>query len=92
MKETYTSVVIELRERVKNLIESNSIQHKGIIDKVSTLCEHVNEENEKMDKRVKYLEDRDLIGRTQWKTLVFIACTTAGVTAFIIEIVNILLG
>ena len=80
-KISYKELVIRIDERLQSLIT-----------KFDDLCNHVNHEVESIDKRVKCLEDDSLVRKTQWKTLLFIASSTAGITAFIVQLINILVG
>jgi hemerythrin superfamily protein len=91
MKEANGIVLARIDERLDGLLKSNDKEHKNIATSIKELIEHVNHENEAICKRVKCLEDKELVRRTQWKTLLFIISATAGMTAFIIQIVNMVL-
>ena len=78
-KISYKELVIRIDEKLSKLI-----------NEVEKLCLHVNEENEKLDKRIRSLEDYRLMLKTQWKTLLFVASGTAGITAFIIKLLEVL--
>jgi type II secretory pathway component PulF len=50
-------IIARIDERLGNLIKSNEKEHKEIIEVAKELCVHVNDENRKMDTRIKSLED-----------------------------------
>jgi hypothetical protein len=59
MRESYTATLVRLEERLGNLIQSNTDTHKEIIDSIKDLKNHVNDELESFDIRVKKCEDSD---------------------------------
>lgn len=67
MKETITTVLVRLDERVKNFIEQNDKSHKEILTSVKDLSNHVNHEADQMEKRVKILEDGQLTDKSKYQ-------------------------
>jgi hypothetical protein len=57
VKETVNTKLARIEENLKNLIDTNTTSHKEIITQIKDLCSHVNDENNKMNIRVKSLED-----------------------------------
>lgn len=86
-KESNVVKLTRIEEKLSHLIEDN----KEVIKRIDTLCTHVNHELEGVNKRLRYLEDCNLKLKTEWRTLIFLASATAGITAFIIQIVNLIL-
>ena len=69
MKETYTSTLAKIEERLKNLIDNNTSQHNEIIDGQKELCKHVNHENELMGDRVSKLEYSEIKRKAEMRTI-----------------------
>lgn len=90
MKESYKDVLVRLDERLKNLIESNEDQHKEIIDSVNKLCSHVNDENQKMDKRISKLEDSEIVAKATTRTLKYVVGFLVGAIGLISTVLGIL--
>lgn len=59
----------KIEERLKNLIERNSAEHKDISDKIQNLISHVNDQLEMHDARIIKLEDEQLVQNSKWKGL-----------------------
>ena len=91
-KVRYKELVIRIDQKLKDLIEGNTKEHNQIITNIETLCNHVNDELGRMDKRINKLEHLEIIRKTQWKTLLFIASGTASVTIFLLKIIEFILN
>lgn len=60
IKETTLTKLIRIEERIKNGFEQNDKDHNEIKANMATLTVHVNHENEKMDARIRKLENESL--------------------------------
>lgn len=56
-KETYTTILARLDERLKGLVETNNNAHNEIMGSIKELKIHVNDEILAMNKRVSCLEN-----------------------------------
>jgi hypothetical protein len=91
-KESYTAVLSRLDERLNNLINSNDKEHGEIIKRLTDLCQHVNEENSKIDARVKKLEESEVTRKVQWKTLMLLIGGTSGLSIGLTKLIELLGG
>ena len=92
VKETLAVTLARIEERVKSLAEVNSTDHKQIIFDFSELKKHVNDENEKMDARIKECEKNDLVSKVTWKVLGKVGVTTITVITAAVSIIKLILG
>jgi siroheme synthase (precorrin-2 oxidase/ferrochelatase) len=92
MRETTQTILVRLDERLKNLIDSNHTEHVTIIGNQETLRKHVNDENEKMDKRMRIVEDHCTNAKVTWKVLAKIGVTTITVIGLAVSIIKVILG
>lgn len=66
-KESLTSKVATLTERINNLIEVSRERHKETISRVDNLCNKVNHQFTELGKRVTRLEERDIAELNKYK-------------------------
>ena len=81
--------IVEMMKLVQRLDEKllqNEKDHKEILDNISNLCKHVNEENERMSKRINTLEDTNKQFQAYWKLF----SALGGVTG-VISLVTVIL-
>src|SRR5208282_4698340 len=57
MKETMSIVLARIDQKLSDLIASNDKEHKVCNDAMTELTNHVNHENEVIDKRIRILEE-----------------------------------
>lgn len=69
MKESYTSVLARIDEKLKNFLENNSRDHADIRNDVKELKLNVNDENKLICARIKVLEDAKLVNDAEKKVL-----------------------
>ena len=74
LKETTTTILARLEERLKGLTESNNKEHQDILNGIDKLCNHVNEEVEKLagkiqkgEERLNGLEKKDIATESKYK-------------------------
>jgi hypothetical protein len=91
-KESNNSILSRIDERTKIMKEQNDKEHKLIMDRIDDLCNHVNEENMKTDKRLCTLEDESKLrfGEKQGVRKVYKVLT--GILSVSLAVIGILAG
>ena len=84
MRESYTSIVARIDECLKNLKEDNAQDHKDIKGSIVDLKNHVNDELQKFDLRVKKCEDNDKTEAVIYKVVI----TILGVALTVVSILG----
>ena len=87
--ESFTAV---LKERLDNLSENNTREHAIILKKIEDLCNHVNEENERMNTRIASIEKTEFKEQITWKVLGKIAGTSVTIVGVAVLLVKFILG
>lgn len=88
MKETLSTAIARLEERVNNLIEVTTKTHEELLKSIETLDAHVNHEIELMDARVKCLEKTDTSLRAYWKVIIAIVGGIGGFVTFLLTLLK----
>lgn len=83
---SYTETLVRLDERVKTISENIG----EIRDSIKSLCVHVNDENEKMDKRITKLEINNVKVNTERKTLRLVTSALLAIFTLTFTILGIL--
>lgn len=83
---SYTETLVRLDERVKTISENIG----EIRDSIKSLCVHVNDENEKMDKRITKLEINNVKANTERKTLRLVTSALLAIFTLTFTILGIL--
>jgi hypothetical protein len=87
LHETTEIVVARIDERTRILVQTVDGNHKEVVAKFASLEQHVNHENEKMDKRITACEET----RTQLKTIKYIIIGGFSAVGAIYGIIKLLL-
>jgi len=91
-KESLTSKVATLTERITNLIETTKNNKVETIGRIDILCDKVNHQFTEITKRVSRLEERDLAEINKYRGKVEIYKAATALLGFILAIVGILKG
>lgn len=89
-KESLTSKVATLTERINNLIETSKERQTETIGRIDKLCDKVNHQFTELTKRVAILEDRDMAEINKYKGRVEIYKAATTILGFALSTLGIL--
>ena len=88
--ETVSTKLARIEENLRNLIDTNTACHKKLMENQETLIKHVNDENEKMNTRVTFLEKCEAEQKAMRKGELRAYKVATGLLSIIVTVVGLL--